>query len=166
MTLKFCDSLPSPTRRYSHIEESRLPTNSFLHRTSRINPIHKVYFYTLLTLDDTTLSAIMSQDSIKQGESSKPRHSSPLAAPSNSASGQDDDQAPMYTRPNYMTVGSGSTSESAHRLAEMLDNDSGYGSVVDGNSEKAFNASLLEDRPTPPLELQGSDRCEYTSVMS
>jgi mitofusin 2 len=37
-------------------------------------------------------------------------------------------------RPNYMTVGSGSMSESAYRLTTMLDADSGYGGSVDGGS--------------------------------
>jgi len=34
------------------------------------------------------------------------------------------------TRPQYMTVGSGSTSESAARLQALLDNDSGYDDVA------------------------------------
>src|ERR1700759_1014940 len=42
------------------------------------------------------------------------------------------------SRPNYMTVGNGSTSESAARLAALLDNDSGYGgSIPDGESTVA-----------------------------
>lgn len=55
-------------------------------------------------------------------------------------------------RPQYVTVGSGSTSESAARLQALLDNDSGYGGSVavdrfDG--APAWNPSLTEDRPTP-----------------
>lgn len=48
-------------------------------------------------------------------------------------------------RPNYMTVGSGSTSESAHRLQQILDDDSGYG----GSIASGFNPSLHADRYTP-----------------
>lgn len=48
-------------------------------------------------------------------------------------------------RPNYMTVGSGSTSESAHRLQQILDDDSGYG----GSMASGFNPSLHGDRYTP-----------------
>ena len=57
-------------------------------------------------------------------------------------------------RPQYVTVGSGSTSESAARLQALLDNDSGYGgSVVGGSVNGAsplWNPALTEDRPTPP----------------
>ncbi|KAF2462196.1 hypothetical protein BDY21DRAFT_418145 [Lineolata rhizophorae] len=61
---------------------------------------------------------------------------------------------PQYSsgRPNYMTVGSGSTSESAARLTAMLDDDSGYGgSVQDGeqSSQRGWHPGLTEDRPTP-----------------
>lgn len=54
-------------------------------------------------------------------------------------------------RPNYMTVGSGSTSEQAARLQAMLDQDSGYGgSEVDGTSmSRGFNPGMTEDRFTP-----------------
>jgi mitofusin len=53
-------------------------------------------------------------------------------------------------RPQYMTVGSGSTSESASRLQALLDNDSGYGGSVAGdNAVPAWNPTLTEDRPTP-----------------
>lgn len=50
-------------------------------------------------------------------------------------------------RPQYMTVGSGSTSESAARLQALLDNDSGYGGSIAGDSN--WNPTLTEDRPTP-----------------
>jgi mitofusin 2 len=50
-------------------------------------------------------------------------------------------------RPQYMTVGSGSTSESAARLQALLDNDSGYGGSAAGDSN--WNPTLTEDRPTP-----------------
>ncbi|CZR56956.1 related to GTP-binding protein FZO1, required for biogenesis of mitochondria [Phialocephala subalpina] len=56
------------------------------------------------------------------------------------------------SRPQYVTVGSGSTSESAARLRALLDNDSGYGGSVAGesfNGAPAWNPALTEDRPTP-----------------
>ncbi|KUJ21730.1 transmembrane GTPase fzo1 [Mollisia scopiformis] len=55
-------------------------------------------------------------------------------------------------RPQYVTVGSGSTSESAARLQALLDNDSGYGGSVAGdsfNGAPTWNPTLTEDRPTP-----------------
>ncbi len=55
-------------------------------------------------------------------------------------------------RPRYMTVGSGSTSESAARLQALLDNDSGYGGSTTGeslNGAPVWNPALTEDRPTP-----------------
>ncbi|CAL3966453.1 hypothetical protein PZA11_003104 [Diplocarpon coronariae] len=53
-------------------------------------------------------------------------------------------------RPQYVTVGSGSTSESAARLQALLDNDSGYGGSVAGeNGVSAWNPALTEDRPAP-----------------
>ncbi|KAF4635857.1 hypothetical protein G7Y89_g2235 [Cudoniella acicularis] len=55
-------------------------------------------------------------------------------------------------RPQYVTVGSGSTSQSAARLRAILDNDSGYGGSVAGdgnNASPAWNPTLTEDRPTP-----------------
>ncbi|KKK19904.1 hypothetical protein P175DRAFT_0448517 [Aspergillus ochraceoroseus IBT 24754] len=52
--------------------------------------------------------------------------------------------------PAYMTVGNGSTSESATALMASLNVDSGYGgSVVDGESNTGLNSDLLVDRPTP-----------------
>lgn len=59
----------------------------------------------------------------------------------------DETPAPRATRPQYMTVGSGSTSESAARLQALLDNDSGYGGSIAGESN--WNPTLGEDRPTP-----------------
>jgi mitofusin len=55
-------------------------------------------------------------------------------------------------RPQYVTVGSGSTSESAARLQALLDNDSGYGGSIAGDGishERTWNPALTEDRPTP-----------------
>ncbi len=56
-----------------------------------------------------------------------------------------------YKRPSYMTVGSGHISESAKRLAAMLDNDSGYGgSIADSDSmSQGWHPGLTEDRPSP-----------------
>jgi mitofusin 2 len=59
---------------------------------------------------------------------------------------------PASGRPQYVTVGSGSTSESAARLQALLDNDSGYGGSVAGdalNGVPAWNPAVTEDRPTP-----------------
>ncbi|KAF2503048.1 hypothetical protein BU16DRAFT_499041 [Lophium mytilinum] len=54
-------------------------------------------------------------------------------------------------RPNYMTVGTGSTPEAAARLVSMLDQDSGYGGSLDNgeNSAPRWHSGILEDRPTP-----------------
>lgn len=55
-------------------------------------------------------------------------------------------------RPQYVTVGSGSTSQSAARLQALLDDDSGYGGSVAGDSfpgVPAWNPTLTEDRPMP-----------------
>lgn len=54
-------------------------------------------------------------------------------------------------RPNYMTVGSGSTSETARALQNILDEDSGYGgSLADSESMAAgINPAMLTDRYTP-----------------
>lgn len=64
-------------------------------------------------------------------------------------------------RPQYMTVGSGSTSESAAQLQALLDNDSGYGGSVAGDSTM-WNPMITEDRPTPSSSLapMGSDMSE------
>ena len=63
----------------------------------------------------------------------------------------DDDftaKATAPSRPGYMTVGSGSTSEAASRLVSMLDNDSGYGgSLMDGDhpDRAAVDEALISD---------------------
>ncbi|KAI6370947.1 hypothetical protein MCOR25_004079 [Pyricularia grisea] len=43
--------------------------------------------------------------------------------------------------PSYMTVGTGSTSEHAHRLQALLDNDSGYGGSIAGDGAPLIGAS-------------------------
>ena len=58
-------------------------------------------------------------------------------------------------RPQYMTVGAGSTSASAAALMASLDNDSGYGGSIAGDSYTndgslgSWHPGLTEDRPTP-----------------
>ncbi len=58
------------------------------------------------------------------------------------------------TKPQYMTVGSGSTSASAAALMSTLDHDSGYGTSIgdDGyinDGSKGWHPGLTEDRYTP-----------------
>lgn len=69
-------------------------------------------------------------------------------------------------RPQYMTVGSGSTSESAARLQAILDEDSGYGgsNMGDGMSENAWHPGPSQDRFTPahtPLGAGDSGSSEH-----
>ncbi|KAL4887305.1 hypothetical protein BJY04DRAFT_175587 [Aspergillus karnatakaensis] len=62
------------------------------------------------------------------------------------------EQSPFAPRPPpaYMTVGNGSTSESATALMSSLHADSGYGgSVADGESSAGWRSDMLVDRPTP-----------------
>ena len=69
----------------------------------------------------------------------------------------EEDQNPFTPQPPpaYMTVGNGSTSESATALMASLANDSGYGGSIagdnaaDADSSAAWRAGLMEDRPTP-----------------
>ncbi|KAJ6144940.1 hypothetical protein N7470_008835 [Penicillium chermesinum] len=66
-----------------------------------------------------------------------------------------EEQSPFYRPPPaYMTVGNGSTSESATALMASLAHDSGYGGSIAGDSahedsSAAWRAGLMEDRPTP-----------------
>lgn len=59
------------------------------------------------------------------------------------------------SRPQYMTVGSGSTPASAAALMATLDRDSGYGSSISGDTHTgdgrypAWHSGLMEDFPTP-----------------
>ncbi|KAF2838365.1 hypothetical protein M501DRAFT_936356 [Patellaria atrata CBS 101060] len=73
----------------------------------------------------------------------------PFRAESSRRDSPPQQKAPL--RPNYMTVGSGSTSESAARLMAMIDQDSGYGgSVADGEGlARGWHPGITEDRPTP-----------------
>jgi hypothetical protein len=62
---------------------------------------------------------------------------------------------PTSVQPQYMTVGTGSTSASARVLMESLDHDSGYGeSIADDSSlwrgeGRGWHPGLIADRPTP-----------------
>lgn len=70
--------------------------------------------------------------------------------PSASSSSRQDGHAPG--RPQYMTVGSGSTSESAARLQALLDADSGYGGSSTGDmatDENVWHPGPPQDRPMP-----------------
>lgn len=68
-----------------------------------------------------------------------------------------EEKNPFYPQPPpaFMTVGNGSTSESATALMASLANDSGYGGSIAGDSaahedsSAAWRAGLMEDRPTP-----------------
>ncbi|KAK1043125.1 mitofusin [Friedmanniomyces endolithicus] len=68
-------------------------------------------------------------------------------------------------RPQYMTVGAGSTSESAARLQAMLDEDSGYGgSMADGElMENVWNPGPSEDRFTPDHTPMKPGECNTAS---
>ena len=48
-----------------------------------------------------------------------------------------------------MTVGAESPSENAHKLAAILDSDSGYGSVSDDLFSHGWRPDLMDDRPLP-----------------
>lgn len=71
--------------------------------------------------------------------------------------GEDEERSPFYPQPPpaFMTVGNGSTSDSATALMTSLNQDSGYGgsiadgSAMEGDSSAAWRAGLMEDRPTP-----------------
>lgn len=57
------------------------------------------------------------------------------------------EQNPSASRPNYMTVGNGSTSEHAARLQNLLENDSGYGSNIAGGELDSMAAAASFDIP-------------------
>ncbi|KAF2397643.1 hypothetical protein EJ06DRAFT_481435 [Trichodelitschia bisporula] len=79
----------------------------------------------------------------KQPESSR--------SPSEGSSFPDGHSGAPPARPGYLTVGTGSTSEHADRLAALLDSDSGYGgSIADGESlNRGWHHGVEADRPTP-----------------
>lgn len=72
--------------------------------------------------------------------------------------------------PEYMTVGNGETSASAHALMASLAQDSGYGgSIMDGSLDASseWRETLMQDRPTPShtpvMGSQHSEACEFLS---
>lgn len=87
--------------------------------------------------------------------------SNPSGSGYSSPGGSSSSKRRVSGRPNYMTVGSGTTSEAASRLAAMLDQDSGYGgSDMDNSSlSRGWNPSLTEDRFTPASPVPG-EQCE------
>ncbi|KAL3423239.1 Mitofusin FZO1 [Phlyctema vagabunda] len=84
----------------------------------------------------------MSQE-YKKGKGKAPRDRESTPDDTNDA------QTAAATRPQYVTVGSGSTTESASRLQALLDNDSGYGGSMSGDGVVGWNPRISEDRPTP-----------------
>lgn len=60
-----------------------------------------------------------------------------------------DPSPPSNPSPEYMVVGSGAVSENATSLMASLNNDSGYGGSIAGDSMDGFHSALMEDRPTP-----------------
>ena len=79
----------------------------------------------------------MSEDLPRDG-GSKSSRSSPAAASRSSRQ-----------RPQYMTVGSGSTSANAAALMASLDTDSGYGSALPEDGLSHWDPRLTPDLPTP-----------------
>ena len=73
------------------------------------------------------------------------------ASNSNERRASADASMQQHFRPQYMTVGSGSTSESAARLQALLDEDSGYGGSITGDSsmENVWHPGPAQDRYTP-----------------
>ncbi|QIW95362.1 hypothetical protein AMS68_000880 [Peltaster fructicola] len=72
--------------------------------------------------------------------------------PSDSGAGDGDRSSKRNPgRPQYMTVGSGSTSESAAKLQAILDADSGYGGSIisDDASENSWHPGPTQDRYVP-----------------
>lgn len=76
-----------------------------------------------------------------------------------------------FLPPEYMTVGNGTTSEHATALMASLNQDSGYGGSIAGDSasdeqiREGWRAGLMEDRPTPmhtptfPGDSSAAGRC-------
>ncbi|CAG8925549.1 unnamed protein product [Penicillium salamii] len=87
-----------------------------------------------------------------------PAEGSSSGAASSRFTGEEElpEQSPFFPPPPaYMTVGNGSTSDSATALMTSLNQDSGYGGSIAGesameeDSNAAWRAGLMEDRPTP-----------------
>ena len=86
------------------------------------------------------------------------------------SSGRGTPSHPFRTRrPQYMTVGSGSTSASAAALIASLDDDSGYGSMVDGEyrndgSARSWSPGMTPNRPILPGQTNPSPEDERRVV--
>ncbi|CAG8903872.1 unnamed protein product [Penicillium egyptiacum] len=83
-----------------------------------------------------------------------PGEGSSSGAGSSRFSGEEEfpEKGPFFRPPpTYMTVGNGSTSESATALMTSLNQDSGYGGSIADTEDvsSAWRAGLMEDRPTP-----------------
>lgn len=87
-----------------------------------------------------------------------PGEGSSSRAGSSMFSGEEEfpERSPFFRPPpTYMTVGSGSTSDSATALMTSLNQDSGYGGSIpdtaatEEDASAAWRAGLMEDRPTP-----------------
>jgi len=95
------------------------------------------------------------------GESSSSRGDSSSAGEGSSRfpPAHPDDNPFLPRRPNYMTVGNGSMSESADALMATLNEDSGYGGSVGSpfDDDAGWRADMMQDRPTPmhPPSLPG-----------
>lgn len=93
----------------------------------------------------------MSQD-YHPGDGSSKRQTSPRPLSTRSATSP---PIKSQARPQFMTVGSGSTSASAAALMATLDNDSGYGTSVSSDNYsndggiRSWHPGLTADRPTP-----------------
>lgn len=81
------------------------------------------------------------------------RNSNYNQAPDDSGGSHSNDDHPADThssssKPAFMTVGTGSPSESAARLTALLDDDSGYGgSMYDGDSSsRAWQSAVTQQR--------------------
>ncbi|KAF4981946.1 hypothetical protein FZEAL_2340 [Fusarium zealandicum] len=100
----------------------------------------------------------MSQDYFNgKGKSPLQQEASPGSDNNHDAPRNDSASPPLgdssSSRPNYMTVGNGATSEHAARLQSMLDVDSGYGGSVAGDEHRsmasaaAWDMAMHHDRP-------------------
>lgn len=96
-------------------------------------------------------NAVMSQEYFPGGSSSRGGSSSAGEGSSRFPPAQPSDNPFLPLRPNYMTVGNGSTSRSADALMSTLNEDSGYGGSIGSpfDSDVDWRAGLMEDRPTP-----------------
>lgn len=108
----------------------------------------------LLSTSIIHLHAAMSQEYFPSGSSSFGGDSSSVGEGSSRHVPEYSSDNPFLPRrPNYMTVGNGSRSESAEALMASLNEDSGYGgSILSGSAdgEGRWREDLMVDRPVPP----------------